>query len=44
MGGHLNAAGYQYTAWLMMSYIDWIIRHNMQDFSQAAFIGTGLKY
>lgn len=44
MGGHLNAAGYQYTAWLMMSYIDWIIRHNMADFSQVGFIGTGLKY
>ena len=44
MGGHLNAAGYQYTAWLMMSYIDWIIRHNMADFSQIAFTGTGLKY
>lgn len=44
MGGHLNAAGYQYTAWLMMNYIDWIIRHNMADFSQVAFIGTGFKY
>lgn len=44
MGGHLNAAGYQFTAWVMMSYIDWIIRHNMKDFSQVAFIGTDLKY
>lgn len=44
MGGHLNAAGYQYTAWLMMNYIDWIIRHNMADFSQVGFIGTGLKH
>lgn len=44
MGGHLNAAGYEYTAWMMMNYIDWIIRHNMKDFSQAGFIGTNLKY
>lgn len=44
MGGHLNAAGYQFTAWMMMNYIDWIIRHNMSAFSQAAYIGTGLKY
>ncbi len=44
MGGHLNAAGYQYTAWMMMNYIDWIIRHNMAAFSQIAFSGTGLKY
>ncbi|MCM1021654.1 MAG: SGNH/GDSL hydrolase family protein [Muribaculum sp.] len=43
MGGHLNAAGYQYTAWIMMNYIDWIIRHNMQDFSRVALIGTGIK-
>ena len=44
MGGHLNAAGYQFTAWEMMNYIDWIIRHNMADFSQVGFIGTGLKH
>lgn len=44
MGGHLNAAGYQYSAWQMMSYIDWIVRHNMPAFSQVAFIGKGLKY
>lgn len=44
MGGHLNAAGYQYTAWIMMNYIDWIIRHNMADFAQASYIGTGLRY
>lgn len=44
MGGHLTAAGYQYTAWLMMSYIDWIVRHNMNDFREAAFIGTDFHY
>lgn len=44
MGGHLNAAGYQYTAWMIMTYIDWIIRHNMKDFEQVAFIGTEYKF
>lgn len=44
MGGHLNAAGYQYTAWMFMTYIDWIIRHNLKDFEQVAFIGTDYKY
>lgn len=44
MGGHMNAAGYQYTAWMMMTYIDWIIRHNWKDFEQTAFIGTDYKY
>lgn len=44
MGGHMTAAGYQLTAWMMMDYIDWIIRHNMDEFRQAAFIGSGRKY
>lgn len=40
LGGHLNAAGYLVTARLVMSYIDYIIRHNMEDFSQIGFVGT----
>lgn len=40
MGGHLNAAGYRLTAKMTESYIDYIIRHNMEDFTQTAFIGT----
>ena len=44
LGGHLNAAGYQYTAWMFMTYIDWIVRNNMDDFAQVGFIGTGLRY
>lgn len=39
LGGHLNAAGYRLTAKMFESYIDYIIRNNMEDFSQAAFIG-----
>lgn len=40
LGGHMNAAGYMLTAHMTESYIDYIIRHNMRDFSQTAFIGT----
>ena len=36
MGGHLNAAGYQYVAWMFLTYIDWIIDHNMEAFSGIA--------
>ena len=39
LSGHLNAAGYQLTAWQVMSYIDYIIRNNPEDFKQVAFIG-----
>lgn len=41
LGGHLNAAGYMLTAEMVMSYIDYLIRHNMEDFSQVGFIGKG---
>ena len=40
LGGHLNAAGYLLTAQMVMSYIDYIIRHNPEDFAQVGFIGT----
>jgi len=43
LGGHMNAAGYLLTAKLVIGYIDYIIRHNMEDFSQVGFIGTGLR-
>ena len=41
MGGHLNTMGYLLTARLTMTYIDYIIRHNSEDFMQAGFIGKG---
>ena len=41
MGGHLNAAGYQMTAWQTMTYVDWIVRNNPEDFTQIAFVGKG---
>ena len=42
MLGHLNPMGYAFTADIVMSYIDYIIRHNMEDFKQIGFIGTDL--
>ncbi|MDD7251265.1 MAG: SGNH/GDSL hydrolase family protein [Prevotellaceae bacterium] len=44
VGGHLNAAGYEWTAWVMMTYIDHIIRQHPSEFAQAGFIGTRLSY
>ncbi len=44
VGGHLNAAGYLLTAKMTVSYIDYIIRHNITDFAQAGFIGTPYSY
>lgn len=41
--GHMNPAGYIFTAKMIMTYMDYIIRHNMQDFKQAALIGTQYK-
>ena len=44
LGGHMNPCGYLLTARMVASYIDYIIRHNMTDFKEAAFIGTELHY
>lgn len=43
LGGHLNPAGYVLTAQMVMSYIDYIVRHNPRDFAQVGFIGTPYK-
>ena len=43
-GGHLNSAGYYLTAKLIGSYIDYIVRHNIEKFNQSGFIGTPWKY
>ena len=40
--GHMNPMGYILTAKMVMSYIDFIIRHNMDDFKEVAYIGTDL--
>ena len=44
MGGHLNPCGYLLTARMVASYIDYIIRHNMDDFKEVGFIGTPHRY
>ena len=38
--GHLNPMGYQYTAKMVMTYIDFIIRNDMDNFKQVGLIGT----
>lgn len=40
LGTHMNAAGYLLTARMVESYIDYLIRHNIEDFKQVGFIGT----
>lgn len=40
LAGHLNPMGYILTARMVESYIDYIIRHNTNDFKQVGFIGT----
>ena len=42
--GHMNPMGYIFTANLIDSYIDYIIRNNMDDFKTVGFIGTDIKY
>ncbi len=40
LGGHMNPMGYKFMAKVIMSYIDYIIRANPEDFAQVGFIGT----
>ena len=40
LGGHMNACGYLLTARMVAAYIDYIIRHNPDDFRQIGFVGT----
>ena len=42
LGGHLNPMGYIVTAEMTMSYIDYVIRKNPEDFLQVGFIGKGI--
>ncbi len=39
LSGHMNPMGYILTAWMIDSYIDYIIRHNYKDFKEVGFIG-----
>lgn len=40
--GHLNPMGYLLTAKMIASYMDFIIRHHMDEFKEIGFIGTSL--
>ena len=43
LGGHMNAAGYLFTAKMIVSYIDYIIRHDFEAFSKIGFVGYDMK-
>lgn len=42
--GHLDPQGYILTAQIVDSYIDYIVRHNPEDFKTVGFVGTDIKY
>ena len=42
--GHMNPSGYILTAELIDSYIDYIVRHNYEDFKNVGFINSGITY
>jgi len=42
--GHMNPMGYVFTAKIVDSYIDYIIRHNPDEFKNVGFINTDIKY
>jgi len=42
--GHMSPSGYILTARLIDSYIDYIVRHNPDDFKTVGFIGTDIDY
>ncbi len=41
---HMNPQGYIFTAKIIDSYIDYIIRHNPEDLKNVGFIGTDIDY
>ncbi len=43
LGGHMNPAGYLLTAQMVMSYIDYLVRKNPEDFAQVGFINKGVR-
>ena len=40
LNGHMNPMGYLFSARLIISYIDYIIRHNMEDFQWVGLMGV----
>ncbi len=43
MHGHMDAVGYVLTAKMVASYIDYIIRHNLDDFKTIGYVNTDIK-
>lgn len=43
-GSHYVGTGYQYMTYEICTYIDWIIKHNMEDFKDIAFVQTDAEY
>lgn len=43
LNGHLNACGYALTAKMVLSYIDYIIRHHFEDFKEIGLVNTPWK-
>ena len=43
-GGHLNGLGYVELAKMILTYMNWIIKNNISDFKEIAFIGTDYSY
>ena len=41
--GHMSASGYIFTANMIDAYIDYLVRHNPEDFRRVPFIGTDLQ-
>ena len=42
--GHMNPSGYILTAKMIDSYIDYIVRHNPDDFKTIGMVGSDIKY
>lgn len=42
--GHFNAIAYREMALIIATYIDWIMRNNISEFSEIEFIGTDYTY
>ena len=41
---HMNPSGYILTAQMIDSYIDYIVRHNPEDFAEIGFVNTNIPY
>lgn len=44
LNGHMNPMGYMYTAEIIDSYIDYIIRQNPEEFKYVGLINSGIDY